>query len=255
MAPTFRHGRRSRFLVSSVDASTVLNNMTLTSNVDTADTTTYGDDDRNFIGGLRDGTITVEGLFDGSTAGSGEKFAAIRSSLGSNTPVVMTAIPAGPGGSTVTPGSLARMGQSRVTSFEVNAPALNVVQTKFTAQVDGRLDYGRTLYGPGAAKTSTFVGTAVDGGSSSTGGGVGHLHVTAASTLGTMTVKVQHSTATGTGWADLITFTASTDVTVQRSTVSGNIRRYTRANVTTYTGGAAKSVNLVVAFARRGKTV
>lgn len=262
MAPTFRHGRGSRFILSTVDASSALNNMTLTSNVDVPEVTTYGSTDRSYIAGQRDATISVEGLFDGSTAFTSEAFAPVRAALGSTAPVLITAIPGGPGGSTITPGARTRLAATRITSFEIGSAAMNVVTVKLGAQVDGRMDYGRTLYGPGAAKTGTFVGTAVDNGSSSTGGGVAHFHVTQSSgSVSALTIKVQHSPDNA-SWSDLVSSTMSgigsigsgASPAAKRVAVTGNVARYTRVNVTTYTGGASKSIRLVTAFARRGKT-
>lgn len=263
MAPTFRHGKNSRLILSTVDASSAINEMTLTTNVDTAEVTAYLDGDRSYIAGQRTHTISAGGMFDASTW-SNDTFAPIRTALGSTSEVIITAIPGGPGGSTVTPGALARMGASRVTSLEVTAPAMNVVATKIAAQVTDRLDFGRTLYGPGAAKTAAFTGTVVDNGSSSTGGGVAHFHITQSSgSVSALVIAVQHSSLSGSGFSDVATSTMSGIGSIgtgavpaaKRVAVTGNIKRYTRVNVTTFTGGASKSIRLVTAFARRGRTI
>lgn len=258
MAPTFRHGKNTRLIVNSVDASSLFSELTLTSSVDTAEVTAFADGDRHYIAGQRMGTISASGMLDASTAGTGDPFRVFRTALGSTAPLVVTAIPGGPGGSTVTPGSLTRMAHAIETSLETGAPAMGVVTAKFDAQAADRLDYGRTLYGPGAAITGTLTGTAIDGGSAvplagTTGGGVGHLHVVAQSTVTSFTIKVQHSSATGSGWADLLTFTSPTTSTgSQRLATSANVKRYTRLNVSAFTGGASKSISVVASFARRG---
>jgi hypothetical protein len=255
MAPTFRHGKNSRLVVSSVDASSLFTEMTIAHSVDAPDVTTFGNNDRNYVAGQRDATISASGLLEGSTAGTGDPFAKFRGALGSTSDLVITAIPGGPGGSTVTAGSLCRLGAGTLTSFETAAPAMGVVTASFEAQCDGRLGVGRTLYGPGGAKTSTFAGTSVDSGvaAGTAGGGIAHFHITAASTVTSVTIKVQHSSA-GASWTDVATFT-STSTGSQRTIYSSSVKRYTRAAITAFTGGASKSIRYVVAFSRNQTAV
>lgn len=252
--PTYRHGKGSRIILSSVDASSLLNEMTISHSVDTGEITVFTDTDKEFIAGHRTGTFSAGGFLDVSTAGTNDPYKILRSALGSTAPLILTAIPGGPGGSTITPGSLARLGNARPTGFETAAPALGVVTAKFDATIDGRFDVGRTLYGPGAPKTSTFSGTSIDSGvaAGTTGGGVAHFHITAASTITAgVTVKVQHSSL-GASWSDIASYT-STSTGSQRVLASTSvIKRYTRATISSMTGGASKSVSIVVAFARRG---
>ena len=252
--PNFRHGKNSRLIVSTIDASSLFNEMTMTHSVDTAETTVFTNDDRTYIAGQRDGTFSASGFLDATTAGTGDPFAKFRNALGSTSLLQITAIPGAAGGSTVTVGSMCHMGAGVLTGFETASPAMGVVTAKFDAQVSDRYDIGRTLYGPAAAKTSTFAGTSVDAGAAvaagTTRGGVSHYHITSASTLTSVTIKTQHSSAAAT-WADLHTFT-STSTGVSRVASTGTVKRYTRTTITAITGGAGKSVKIVVAFARRG---
>jgi hypothetical protein len=156
----------------------------------------------------------------------------------------------------VTPGAQVRLGQAIETALEVAAPAAGVVTAKFDAQVDGAFDIGHSLYGPAAAVTTTGAKTAVDYSTKvvdTRGGvtGVAHIHVTQATTVTSVTIKVQHSSASGGTYTDLATFT-TTSTGSQRTTVTNStLKRYVRANVTAFTGGASKSVKFVAAFARR----
>jgi len=257
MAPTFRHGKSSRLIVKGVDASSMFNEFTVMSSVDTQETTTFGKDDRTFIAGQRTGTLSAQGFLDNTTAGTNDPFKTFRDALGSSTDLVITAIPGAPGGSTVTPGALARLGAAIETSFETAAPAMGVVTAKFDAQVNDRFDFGRVLYGPAAAVTSTGIKTTVDSGvaAGTTGGGVGHFHLTQSSgSVTALVIKIQHSSATV--WSDLCSSTALTATPgAKRVAVTGTVKRYTRANVTTITGGGTKSVKIICAFARRGATI
>ena len=112
----------------------------------------------------------------------------------------------------------------------------------------------RTATGSGSAVLT--AGTTTVGGT--TGGGIGHLHVTAfGTTKHGGTYKVQHSTS-GSSWADLITFSTFTgDPTFQRSTVAGTIKEQLRATLSAFSSGAgstAKTITAAVAFTRRKKT-
>jgi len=261
--PTYYHGKGSRVLLSTVDASSSLTSITVTHNIDAPETTCFTDDARTYLAGNREATMSLEGLFDGSTAFTTESFAPVRSALGSTAPVLITVIPGGPGGSTVTPGSNARIAATRLTNFDITSPAMNVVNVKVGAQVDGTLGYGRTLYGPGAAKTATFTGTSVDSGfvSGTTGGGIAQFHITNSSgSVSALTIKVQHSPDNA-SWSDLVSSTATgigsigagSSPAAKQVSVTGTVYRYTRVNVTTFTGGASKSIRLVASFARGTK--
>lgn len=147
------------------------------------------------------------------------------------------------------------------TSYDISAPVSDVVSVSVDAQASDGYRGGRMLR-PLSASTSTgsntailTAGTTAAGGT--TGGGLAHLHVTAvSSTFGSATFKVQHSTSAGSTWADLVTFTAATGVTFQRSTVSGTVKEHLRATVSTFTlSTLASSITAAVAFARqRAKT-
>lgn len=255
MAPNYRHGKTSRLVVSSIDASSLFNDMTLGHTVDTAETTVYGSNDRTYIAGLRAGTISASGLLDASTAGANDPYRVFRSALGAASPLVVTAIPGAPGGSTVTPGTLCHMATVNPTGFETAAPAMGVVTAKFDGEATDRFDIGRVVYGPAAAITTTGAKTGVDFSTKTAAAGVAHFHITNASTVGSVTLKVQHSSALAGTYSDLATFT-STDVGSQRSTIANStLKRYVRLNVSSFTGGATKSVKVVVGFARRGTVI
>lgn len=99
--------------------------------------------------------------------------------------------------------------------------------------------------------TSTTTGTGYD---DPTSGAVtatcsGTLHVWDTTSSDTYVVKIQHSTTLGSGYADLITFTANgTSLTSERvSVASGTINRYRRV-VATRTGSAGDTFGFSVHF-------
>jgi len=251
--PTFRHGKNSRLFISTIDASSLFNEMTMSHSVDTAETTVFGKDDRTYITGQRDGTFSASGFIDATTAGTGDPFAKLRNALGSTSLLQITAVPGAPGGSTITAGSMCHMGAGVVTGFETAAPAMGVVTAKFDAHLSDRYDIGRILYAPGAARNSTIAGTAVDSGvvAGTTRGGASHFHITQAGTAGltSVTVKTQHSSANSV-WADVHTFT-STSTGVSRVASTGTIKRYVRGTISAVSG-TTPAVRVAIAFARRG---
>ncbi len=70
--PTFRHGKKTAVLLNGTDMSPFLNEATTTQEIETAETTTFSDDDKTYIVGLADGTVSTSGLFDSSAGASDE---------------------------------------------------------------------------------------------------------------------------------------------------------------------------------------
>lgn len=255
MAPTFRHGKKTAVLIDQYDFSGYLNEFTVAASMDAAETTTFRKDDKTYIVGLRDVTVSLAGLFASSGAAGGahstdedaiaEFFA---NALGGSTRLAVTILP-----DSTAVGARALLVSGDPVAWDVSAPASNVVSCQ--AEIQGSQGYrgGRVLRFE-VASTSTGSQAAVDSGltnGGTTGGGVAHLHVTSvSSTFNTCTFKVQHSTS-GSTWADLITFTATTGVSFQRSTVAGTIKEQVRSSVSGYTsGGTSDTVTASIAFAR-----
>lgn len=99
--------------------------------------------------------------------------------------------------------------------------------------------------------TNTTTGTGVD---DPTSGAVtatcsATLHIWTACATDTYVIKVQHSTTLGSGYADLITFSANgSAITAERQAVaSGTINRYRRI-LATRTGSAGDTLGFTVVF-------
>lgn len=236
--PTFRHGKGTVVLADSTDISTYFNSVSVTNEVETTDTTTFGSTSKSYIVGHKDGTVSLEGLFDGSAN-------AIDS-------ILNTAIGGGPvmsvSGDGAGVGRRAILLDSEETSYEISSPLTEVVAITAEALANGGLDYGVWLACQSAI-TTTLTGTSVDNGAASSNGGVAHLHITANANSGTTVAKVQ-SSADNSTWADLVTFTTVAIGTkaYQRSTVSGSVPRYLRCLVTP---AGAGSLTVSIAFSRR----
>lgn len=257
MAPTFRHGKKVAVFVDQFHFSDQFNEFTVSASMDAAETTTFRNDDKTYIVGLRDVTVSLGGLFASSGSSGVGASTDIDSAaeffddaLGGSTRVTVTILP-----DSTAVGARALLMTGDPVAWDVSAPASGVVNTALEIQGSQGYRGGRVLRFQ-VASTSTGSQAAVDSGltnGGTTGGGVGHLHVTSvSSTFGSATFKIQHSTS-GSTWADLITFTATTGRTFQRSTVAGTIKEQVRSTLSSYTSaGTSDTITASIAFARQG---
>lgn len=251
MAPNFRHGRGTRVLMNTRDLSVIFNAAEQTRKVEVAKTTTFATStggqtkDHTYIPGLRDATLTVEGLADGST----EKVDHIvRDALGASTRQRWTWSPG-----QAASGGDAYLVDGDATEFAVTATPGDAVAVTATVQAsEARSGYwlAMNLATP-AASASTGNGSAVVSPDASTAiggtlfGGVAHCHVVSATTS-TGRIKVQHSTD-GATWADLLTINFSSGRSITRSTVAGTVKEQLRAQMTQL---SPAGVQIALAFAR-----
>lgn len=133
-------------------------------------------------------------------------------------------------------------------NFTPKSPVGGVSGFDLTAQTDGFTDLGVSLHDLTASTSDTNF-SSHDGGAASSGGAVGHIHVTEYSGLTQAVFKIQHSTDNfSANTADLITFSTVTGVTGEHAEVTGTVNRYLRATIdVTGTG----TVTFAVACARR----
>lgn len=229
------HGKSCAVLVSSNNLSAYFNSADTAQSVETAETTAFGSSAKSYIVGLRDGTISLAGMFDGAAG-------AVDSVLGPA--LAGSALPVSLGVAGVAHGNRATMMQAHETGYSVTAAVADVVQVSADLQSADGLFEGNFLRAL-TAETASTTGTALDNAASSANGLRAALHVTAGT--GSMTVKVQHSADNST-WVDLITFTAATGATAEWKTVSGTVNRYLR--VASTISGGSPSFTYTVSVAR-----
>lgn len=237
----FMHGKNTGVLVDGANLTPYFNEASASVDVETAETTTFGNNDKTYIIGLADGTMSVSGMFDGDTGAVDET---IEAALGAEAPGYTTIAPEG-----LTLGKASYSCQARKTSYEISSPVGDVVATSLSIQADGGIDRG-LLLAAASAVTASGNGTGQDNGASSANGGVGYLHVTTNTRNGSTTFKVQHS-ADNITFADLITFTAVSSSTTgsEKIAVTGTVNQYVRASHAP--GGSTGSVTYSMAFARK----
>ena len=239
--PTFAHGKNVNVFINQYDFSTYFNDMSATSTVETSEVSAFGSSAKEYIVGLQDGTVSLSGMFDGTTTGTDTVFSSV---LGSSTKQNVIVAPSGHSN-----GATAIVLEADDTSYEVSGAVADVVQTSAEFQSSDGVEHGKIL-SSGSAITATGSGTSVDNAAASTNGGVGFVSVPTNTRNGNITVKVQQSADNST-FTDLITFTvvSSTTKTFERVEVTGTVARYLRVNYTV--AGSTGSATPVVAFARR----
>lgn len=239
----FIHGKGTQVLHGAFSLTEFLNDGSVSSDVETAETTSFGNSAKTYLTGLKDGTISASGMFDGAANAVDE---VLQASIGSDLLAPVTLAVSG-----TTLGNRVAILQAKTTSYEVSSPVGDVVSVSYDAQADGGIDYGVSLAALGAV-TATTNSASVDNAASSANGGIAQLHVTANSWNANATFKVQHSADNST-WADLATFAvvATTVKTSERVAVAAGttVNRYLRAQVTLATGTG--SITYQISFARR----
>lgn len=239
--PTFRHGKTTAVLLNGTNMSPFLNEATTTTEIETAETTTFGEQDKTYITGLSDGTISTSGLFD-STAGASNDVLTGLIAQADNT---FTVMPLG-----VAAGNPAVIANGQMTSYEVSSPVGDVIAISAEVQADGGLLHGVALTGFTNTGSASAITTGIDNSASTGNGGLFNLHLTANNRNGGASIKVQHSSDDVT-YADLVTFTSvSASITDGESiTSTGTVNQYLRTLSTL--AGSSGSVTYNVSAARR----
>ena len=238
MAPTFRHGRGTVIFADEYELTRVTRSADAEASVEVADTSVYADDDKTYLPGLVDASVTYGGLFDGNlTTGSGVPVgmqAVIEDALGSTAVVQNTY---GPEGSAV--GRHARLFEGIPDSLKFSAPLTDVVSWEASQAMGSPMAAGVMLVDAATALTGPSTHTSVNTGTTSTSGGAIHAHVLEWTSTGTWTWRVQHSSA-GVAWADLSTARSLTAATrYQRVEVTGTVKAYLKAVISAVSTGSA----------------
>lgn len=246
IAPVFRHGKGFGVYANQYNLGRVVTDSQSGWSCDTADTTVYGDNDRSFQAGLRNGSMSLNGFVDASPssliAELRDQWAALE---GSTTPAVIS------WGDFSAVNGKVRLVLGHVTQADVSAPTADMAKASMACQPDGGVRTG-ALIRLLAQRTTTGASAQYDWkGSASTQslGVVGHLHVTATSGVTTATIKVQHSSS-GASWADVLTFANSTGPKGNRQTAAGvTLKRYVRETLSSLAGSSPK-ITYAVSFSR-----
>jgi hypothetical protein len=220
---TVPHGSSSKVLFDEYDLSTYFNQVNASRQIQAVNTTTFANTgSKSYIAGLETGSLSIQGLWDGSAAAVD---AVLDSAIGAESVVTIGLS----GYDTI--GASVVMAKGENISYQIRSTTQDAVRITAGGQADGGVRMGGVVLHDLAAETTTLNETSVDSTASSANGGVGHIHVTAFS--GTdATVKIQDS-ANDADWADLIEFGQITNTGSERALVSGTVDRYLRFAITT----------------------
>jgi hypothetical protein len=240
---SFVHGKNTKVLFANptvnacYDLSPYFNDVSLTNAIEATEVTTFNTAGvKSYIPGLRDGSITMSGFYDGTTSGLDAIFAAALSNTVDEAVVVFPQ-----GGATQN--ERCYMAQGIQTKYDLKSPVAGVVAADAEIQADKGVWSGRgqlfTTSGNGS--TNSF-----DGLGSTTNGGLVVIGVL--SLTGTLSITLQHS-QDGSTWVNATSAltTVGTEI-VNTAALPTTLYRYTRLNWTL--SGANASANIYFGFAR-----
>lgn len=239
--PTFRHGKKTAVLFANANLSAYLNEASMSSPAETSETTTFGSDAKTYITSLRDASVSLSGMFEGSV-NDPTLLDAMTSSESTLVTICTTGLVAG---------EPCFFGVTRSNSYEISSPVADVVTVTSDLQLDGGINAGTIIAGGvTVASGATANSTANDYTASTANGLVTNLHVTANNGNGSTTLKLQHSVDNIT-YVDLVTFAVvSAGIqTSEQQTVTGTVNRYLRVNVAD--DGSTGSITYSLAISRR----
>ena len=139
--PTFKHGKNAQFSIdgsagSLVDISDTLNTISMPRAIETAETTAFGTQDKTYIVGLSDATISLSGMLDQATD---VHIKTMSANLKAGT-LASASFQYGPMGSTSTFPKFT--GEAIVTAYDITSPVGDVLTYSLELQVTGAITQG-----------------------------------------------------------------------------------------------------------------
>lgn len=229
----FSHGIAAEVFLGAYDMGGYVTDHNADVTFDTTDTTTINKTAKTYLVGLGDGVVTLGGLLDPATVPGDQGF---HDALGGQ--LVMTYGIAG-----VAIGDRVLATNSIVGTYSQGGGVGGAVTWSFNGQADEGLVHGVSLH---ANATETGIGAfaSVDQSAATANGGFSTLHVIGG-TFTSATIEVEDS-VNDSVWASLTSHSV-TGTVGEVATVSGNVDRYLRANITAFTG---TDITFVISFSR-----
>ena len=166
--PTFRHGRGTELYFDDEDVAAFFREAGLNRGVDLAETSAFGTFDKTFVVGMREGRLTVAGMFSGGADEVNEQLDAL---LGQEAAVPVTYAPEG-----TTFGRRTYHGAVEETTYDISSPYNDMVATSAEMVSTGGA-FGGHSYHARTAETANGNSTNIDNGASSAFGATAALHV------------------------------------------------------------------------------
>jgi predicted secreted protein len=134
--PTFVHGKNADFEIGGTNLSDILNEASLPREIETAETTAFGGQDKTYITGLSDATVSLSGMFDATKDAA---ISTLITNLKSGS-ISSASFAYGPAGSAA--GKPQFTGDALITSYELSSPVGDVVTFSLELQVTGGVTGG-----------------------------------------------------------------------------------------------------------------
>lgn len=167
--PAFVHGKSTLIYVNGCDLSQMFNQSSFAGVCAPAETTGFGDSDKEYIAGQRDATTTISGMYAG---GSAEADEILSGALGSGTAMVVSQLPYGDGA-----GTFGWILAGVETRYTVDANRDDAVKASLEVQSTTAEVFAQSLTASKTTYTAAGTAAGADGVASSGRGGVGALHV------------------------------------------------------------------------------
>lgn len=209
------HGRHVDVFLNEFDLTSFCNSMDISREIDTPESTVFGNDDRTYIAGLHGSTVNIGGFWD-NTATLGADVI-LRSTLGVAT---IRTVTIGPEGTAV--GDVVYLFTTHSTAYNITGAVDGIVEFTADLQASSEVQGGFSLHALTVeTSTDTTNAVSVDQLTTSAGlGAVGHLHVSALDTPTTLDVDIDDDTDDST-YATLVSFTqVTTSLTSERVLVA-----------------------------------
>ena len=232
----FTHGKGAGVFVAQFDLSGDFTQYNWSKSRQTVDVTTMGNDDKVFISGLGEGSVSVSGVFNAATDQSDEELTTLYQN---GTETVITASPT----AAAAIGDRAHMVNGFIDNYQPRATVNDAV--RFSSGITASAGaYSGVVLHENAQESSTGNHASVDGAAQSTDGATAFIHVTEFNgTDATITVEDSANDST---FGSLVAFTQVTGLTSEKVTVAGTVERYVRINL----AGTFTTITFVVSFAR-----
>jgi predicted secreted protein len=134
--PTFVHGKNAQLELGGTNLSDTLNEISMPREIETAETTAFGNQDKTYITGLSDATVSLSGMFDATVDGA---ISTLITNLKSGS-IASASFAYGPAGSVG--GKPKFSGDAIITSYELSSPVGDVVTYSLELQVTGGVTGG-----------------------------------------------------------------------------------------------------------------
>ena len=246
--PTFQTGKNTRIIFANptantnYDVSQYFNDVSISRSIESAETTTFQNSGfKTYVSGLRDGTISLSGFYEGSTNGLDAILTEAISNDGDDGIIVFF-----DGGTVVN--SLCAMAKGIEAKYDLKSPVSGVVSADTEVMSDGGVWRGRGQF---KTITTSYNTTAYDNGQASLYGGLLIMGCTELTgTTPTVSLAFQHS-VDGSSWVtppNGATLATESGVGTTVVKITGTVFRYTRLSVTVT--GTSPSATIYFGFAR-----